>query len=84
MTTNRKVYNVIKSTSKWTPCTGKGNMGIMTIHEARKEAKRLNSLENQHKVTVISEKKSFSCHYCGMPATSFGFFSEPVCKGCGG
>jgi hypothetical protein len=25
-----------------------------------------------------------SCHYCGMPATGFGFFDEPVCGGCGG
>lgn len=23
-----------------------------------------------------------SCHYCGMPATSFGFFDEPVCPEC--
>jgi len=25
-----------------------------------------------------------SCHYCGMPATSFGFFDEPACPECGG
>lgn len=25
-----------------------------------------------------------SCHYCGMPAKSFGFFSEPACNECGG
>lgn len=25
-----------------------------------------------------------SCHYCGMPARSVGFFDEPVCEGCGG
>jgi hypothetical protein len=25
-----------------------------------------------------------SCHYCGQRATNFGFFGEPVCKGCGG
>lgn len=24
------------------------------------------------------------CHYCGMPAKSFGFFDEPVCSDCGG
>jgi len=24
------------------------------------------------------------CHYCGMPAKSFGFFDEPVCRECGG
>ena len=22
------------------------------------------------------------CHYCGMPATDFGFFGEPVCDDC--
>lgn len=27
--------------------------------------------------------QSFDCHYCGMPAKSFGFFDEPVCKQCG-
>jgi hypothetical protein len=27
--------------------------------------------------------KSRSCHYCGMPATGFGFFDEPVCADCG-
>lgn len=25
-----------------------------------------------------------SCHYCGMPANSWGFFDEPVCRECGG
>ena len=25
-----------------------------------------------------------SCHYCGMAATNFGFFDEPVCDECGG
>lgn len=25
-----------------------------------------------------------SCHYCGMSATKFGFFDEPVCSECGG
>lgn len=25
-----------------------------------------------------------SCHYCGMPATGFGFFDERVCAECGG
>ena len=24
------------------------------------------------------------CHYCGLPAVSFGFFGEPVCEECGG
>lgn len=28
--------------------------------------------------------RDFSCHYCGMPAKSFGFFDEPVCRDCGG
>jgi hypothetical protein len=30
------------------------------------------------------EEDDFSCHYCGMPAKSFGFFEEPVCEECGG
>ena len=25
-----------------------------------------------------------TCHYCGMPAVSLGFFGEPVCEECGG
>lgn len=25
-----------------------------------------------------------SCHYCGQPANTFGFFDEPVCEECGG
>ncbi len=25
-----------------------------------------------------------SCHYCGQPATGFGFFDEPCCSECGG
>lgn len=25
-----------------------------------------------------------SCHYCGMPARSDGFFGEPACSECGG
>ena len=24
------------------------------------------------------------CHYCGLPANTFGFFDEPVCRECGG
>jgi hypothetical protein len=27
---------------------------------------------------------SDACHYCGQPATSFGFFDEPICSECGG
>lgn len=36
---------------------------------------------------MIDEAKSAqqpSCHYCGMPATSAGFFDEPICSECGG
>jgi hypothetical protein len=22
------------------------------------------------------------CHYCGAPATGWGFFSEPICRNC--
>ena len=36
--------------------------------------------------TLLSDQadEGFLCHYCGMPARSFGFFDEPVCKECGG
>ena len=29
-------------------------------------------------------KQSKSCHYCGAPMRSLGFFGEPVCAECGG
>lgn len=32
----------------------------------------------------ISDSDSDRCHYCGMPATGFGFFDEPACPDCGG
>lgn len=25
-----------------------------------------------------------ACHYCGQPATDYGFFDEPICRECGG
>ena len=28
--------------------------------------------------------KGQNCHYCGCPATGWGFFDEPVCEDCGG
>lgn len=28
------------------------------------------------------KKGNKSCHYCGMPAKSFGFFDEPICEDC--
>lgn len=31
-----------------------------------------------------SESRGKFCHYCGQPASRFGFFDEPVCPGCGG
>ena len=36
--------------------------------------------------SINSAKPSgdFSCHYCGMPAKTFGFFDTPVCSECGG
>ncbi len=36
--------------------------------------------------TEKTEKKmeEMYCHYCGLPATSFGFFDEPICPECGG
>lgn len=39
-------------------------------------------------VTGYEQKREWkiahSCHYCGMKATSTGFFGEPVCRECGG
>ena len=34
---------------------------------------------------VIEPRKQqrAACHYCGLPATSFGFFGEPICPECG-
>ena len=29
-------------------------------------------------------ERQLYCHYCGLPATGFGFFGEPVCEECGG
>ena len=34
--------------------------------------------------TTRDTDESDSCHYCGMAATSIGFFGEPVCPECGG
>ena len=39
--------------------------------------------------TIVVETKpakheSHRCHYCGLPATSRGFFDEWVCSECGG
>lgn len=31
-----------------------------------------------------SQAREQSCHYCGCPATAFGFFDEPICPECGG
>ena len=38
----------------------------------------------QHWPADVNRDSGNGCHYCGMPATSFGFFDEPVCDGCGG
>lgn len=40
--------------------------------------------QQQRSVASAPHNDSLSCHYCGMPATSFGFFDEPVCRECGG
>lgn len=34
--------------------------------------------------TLRRSLKGLDCHYCGMPATGWGFFDEPVCEDCGG
>jgi hypothetical protein len=33
---------------------------------------------------VHRQSNDWSCHYCGMPAKSLGFFDEPICSECGG
>lgn len=43
----------------------------------------INDLENSFEIIDPRDNRP-SCHYCGMPAASFGFFDEPVCRGCGG
>ena len=42
-----------------------------------------NDLENSYEV-VEQRDEQLRCHYCGMPASSFGFFDEPICRECGG
>jgi len=34
--------------------------------------------------SVEAVRQTDSCHYCGMPARSSGFFDEPVCRECDG
>ena len=31
-----------------------------------------------------ASKPAPRCHYCGQPATSYGFFNEHACRECGG
>jgi len=31
---------------------------------------------------VLNHQNHPTCHYCGMPATNWGFFNEPVCNEC--
>jgi len=45
------------------------------------------SITERYEVVGAEEIKADNaprCHYCGMKATSFGFFDEPVCPECGG
>lgn len=33
--------------------------------------------------SALIDQLTPACHYCGQPATSFGFFDEAVCRQCG-
>ncbi len=60
--------------------------GFNSQAEADTHAKRL--AKNYFDVVSVSpvqpKRERATCHYCGMPATGFGFFNEPVCRECGG
>lgn len=36
----------------------------------------------EHRRQAQERARRADCHYCGMPATSVGFFDEPVCEDC--
>lgn len=56
----------------------------------QKQIDRLKSLgckgkpQTKGEASKLIDQLTPACHYCGQPATGFGFFDEPACRQCGG
>lgn len=60
---------------------GIGELGKVPENDPVSAAIEAEQRDQQQK--ALNSKKLY-CHYCGMPAKSFGFFGEPACEDCGG
>ena len=58
---------------------GMSGGGLITM-KSEDADRRIAELSGRQKAEKSNSGKS--CHYCGLPATGFGFFDEPVCGEC--
>lgn len=56
-----------------------GHDGTYYFNESQMTMENVSTSQPVHR-----QSNDWSCHYCGMPAKSLGFFDEPICSECGG